>query len=146
MRQFANILTGVDLSRGDRFVNDSLSPPNAEAVRRAIWLAKLNSAKLTFFASLEMSPQAQHRIETEGDLEKSLLSQAEAALDGLVQQAAESGVTATKKVVFGKAWLQLIRQVLRDHHDVVLVGTHHSNDYRGLLFGSTGLKLLRKCP
>lgn len=44
MKQFKNILVGVDLSQGDRLVSDELPPPTLEAIERALWLAKLNSS------------------------------------------------------------------------------------------------------
>ena len=49
-------------------------------------------------------------------------------------------------MVVGKSWLELIRQVLRNQHDLVLVGTRHMGAIQGFFVGSTGIKLLRKCP
>lgn len=46
MKRFNKVLVGVDLSWGDRSVSEKLSAPNAEAVRQAVWLAKLNSASV----------------------------------------------------------------------------------------------------
>ena len=40
----------------------------------------------------------------------------------------------------------MIRQVLRENHDLVIVGTRHLGPVKGFLVGSTGIKLLRKCP
>ena len=48
--------------------------------------------------------------------------------------------------VIGKSWVELIRQVLRKQHDLVLVGTRHVSAIQGFFLGSTGIKLLRKCP
>jgi universal stress protein E len=42
--------------------------------------------------------------------------------------------------------LELIRRVLQNQHDLVIAGTRHQGLIKGLLMGSTGIKLLRKCP
>ena len=52
MKRFKKILVGVDLSWGDRLVSNELSAPNEEAVRQALWLAKLNAASIDFFLLL----------------------------------------------------------------------------------------------
>jgi len=48
--------------------------------------------------------------------------------------------------VFGKSWIEIIRQVLREQHDLVITGTRDLGAHGRLLFGSTGMKLLRYCP
>ena len=54
MKRFKSLLVGVDLSRGDRYVSDELVPPTEEAVQRALWLARTNSASVLFFYSLDI--------------------------------------------------------------------------------------------
>ena len=146
MKRFQNILVGVDLSDGDRMVCDELSPPTAEAVERALWLAKLNSARLRFFYSLDVGSQAERIIRENAGTERTVLDKAEQVLDQLVAQASRIDVAADSMVTFGKSWLELIRQVLLEQHDLVIVGSKHRGTVERLLIGSTGMKLLRKCP
>ena len=146
MKRFKKILVGVDLSWGDRFVSEELSAPNAEAVRQALWLAKLNSASIDFLFSLELSAKAQELISESSTDETTVLSQAKERLAVLVENAQAAGVAAESHVVVGKSWLELIRQVIRKQHDMVLVGTRHMGAIKGFFLGSTGIKLLRKCP
>jgi len=146
MRRFTNILVGIDLSRGDRFVSSELPPPSVEAVERALWLAKLNSARLTFFYALDVSSAAQRMIEDSDGGKETVLEEAQNACRELVARAAAEGVTAETDVRFGKSWLEIIRQVLRNEHDLVVAGTRHQSAMKGFLLGSTGIKLLRKCP
>lgn len=146
MRRFQNILVGVDVSQGDRLVSSDLSPPTVEAIDRALWLAKMNSARVTFFYALDVSPATQRMMEKSDGGKESILTEARGVLEGLVSQAAELGVTADMEVRFGKSWLELIRLVLRNGHDLVIAGTRHLGALQGLLLGSTGIKLLRKCP
>lgn len=146
MRGFKNILVGIDLSQGDRFVSNELPPPTVEAIERALWLAKLNSARLTFFSALDISAAAQEMIEKSAGGEVTILDDAQEVLGELVARAAAEGVSAGSDVQFGKSWMELIRQVLRNKHDLVVAGTRHLGSLKGLLLGSTGIKLLRKCP
>jgi universal stress protein E len=146
MKRFRKILVGVDLSWGDCFVSEELSAPNAEVVRQALWLAQLNSATIDFFFSLDLSEKAQRLISQSSTHESTVLGEAEDRLAELVAQAREAGVAAHSHVVFGKSWLELIRHVLRQHHDLVMVGTRHLGAVQGFFMGSTSIKILRKCP
>jgi universal stress protein E len=146
MKRFKKILVGVDLSSRASLVSEELSAPNAEAVRQAIWLAKLNSATVDFLFSLDLSVTAQQLISESATDESTILNEAKGRLAELVAKAREEGVVADSHVVIGKSWLELIRQVLRARHDLVVVGTRHLGAIQGFLLGSTGIKLLRKCP
>lgn len=146
MKRFGKILVGVDLSWGDGFVADKLSEPNAEAVRQALWLAQLNSASIDFLFSLDLSARAQQMMSESSTDESTVFDNAENRLAELVAKARDVGIVADSHVVVGKSWLELIRQVLRKQHDLVLVGTRHMGAIKGFILGSTGIKLLRKCP
>lgn len=146
MKRFKKILVGVDLSWGDCFIADELSKPNAEAVRQALWLAQLNSASVDFLFSLDLSAKAQQLIAESSADESTILDDAENRLAQLVAKARREGVMAESHVVVGKSWLELVRMVLRNQHDLVLVGTRHMGATKGFFLGSTGIKLLRKCP
>ncbi len=146
MKRFQKILVGVDLSWGDRFVSDELSPPNAEAVQRAMWLAKSNSASIDFLFSLDLSATAQEMLLESTTDRSTIVQEAEERLAEIAAKAHEEGVTAHSHVVIGKSWLELIRRVLHGKHDLVVVGTRHLGAIQGFLLGSTGIKLLRKCP
>lgn len=155
MRRFRNILAGVDLSWCDRFVSEDLSVPNVEAVRQPLWLAKLNSVSVDFFSSLDLSAKAQQLVSESKTDESTVLDKAKARLAVPVAKARlavpvakarAEGVVAGSHVVVGKSCLALIRLVLRNDHDLVLVGTHRLGAIKGFVLGSTGIKLLRKCP
>ena len=146
MQRFKNIIVGVDLSQTDRFVSDELPPPSVEAVERALWLAKRNSARLTFFFSLDISAAAQRMIEESDGGKETVLEEADQILQELVAKANAAGVKAEIQVKFGKSWYELIRLVLQNNHDLVVAGTRHQTAWQGYLLGSTGIKLLRKCP
>ena len=146
MKRFTNILVGVDLARGSRLVCDELSPPTEEAIERALWLAKLNSARLLFTYSLDMSAKTQRLIQENPRSESTVVDHAREVLGSIVERAKQEGIAADFHVEFGKSWVSIIRQVLQNAHDLVIVGTRHAGPVKSFLVGSTGIKLLRKCP
>lgn len=146
MKCFKNILVAVDLSDDDRFVADDVSRATAEAIEGGLWLAKLNSADLTFFSALEVSARTQHLMKEDQAVEPTVKDQAQDALSELIDRARQQGINARSRVGFGKSWVEIIRQVLRDDHDLVIAGTRQRHGLEHLLLGTTGLKLLRKCP
>lgn len=146
MRRFKNILVGVDLSFKDGVVSDLLPPPTIEAVERATWLAKVNSARITFFHALDVSVPAQWLIDDSDEGSRTLMRQANEALAELSAKAANEDVESDCEVRVGKSWLELIRHVQRKQHDLVVAGTRHFGEFKSLLVGNTGMKLLRKCP
>lgn len=150
MKRFKNILVGVDLSETDRFVSDKLPVPSEAAVQRAMWLAKANSARVVFMYALD--PSAIQLPADEQDLPKTFPDQStltghvQDALSKLVEDARQQGVTAEQHVAVGKSWVELVRQVLRENHDLLIAGTRRIGKFRSMLLGSTGMKLLRQCP
>ena len=146
MKRFQRVLVAVDLTSGDQLVSDELAPPSHEAVNQAIWLAGLSGAKLLFFYALDISERARHLIEEDDDLSSNVMGHAHGVLEALVERANSEGVSAEYRVVFGKSWLEILRQVHVGQHDFVISGTRHRSNVRSALLGSTGMKLLRKCP
>ena len=147
MQHFRNILVGVDLSHADRLVSPELNAPTEEAVRRAVWLAGQVSAELTFFSALDISPQAEELLAAHTEqASQTVEDDAYQVLGELVARAKQEGVEAKSRLAVGKDWVEIIRQVLRGAHDLVVVGTRDRGGVSRLLFGSTGMKLLRKCP
>ena len=77
--------------------------------------------------------------------ESTIVDKAESSRAELVTDARKQKVEARSKVLVGKSWLQIIRHVLRERNNIVVVGTRHLCDIQGWFLGSTGIKLLRKC-
>ncbi|MDB5387978.1 MAG: UspA protein [Planctomycetaceae bacterium] len=148
MSEAQNILVGVDLSHGDHLISTDLTDAARTVVDRAIELASKSGANLTFFAAIDLPP---HTLEYYEDEDPNALldlgNKADKVLDGLVQKAIGSGVKqAFAGHAVGKSWLELVKRVLRGHHDLLMAGTRDLSDLQTLIFGSTGLKLLRNCP
>lgn len=147
MQQFRNVLVGVDLASGERLASEDLGAPTKEAIRRGIWVARNLGGTITFFAALDVAPHTQEMLaEGYGDASRSIEASARTALSHLVEQSAAEGVSGRAIVVFGKPWEEITRQVIRDRHDLVLVGTRNRGAAARMIFGSTSGKLVRYCP
>jgi universal stress protein E len=150
MKRFKSILVGVDLAQGDVLVSENLVPLTEEAVAWALWLAKTNSARLFFFhvlpsRALNLDAETQMLLE-EDHAKRTVKDHATEVLAKIAESARKEGLAAESLVVHGKSWVEMIRQVLRENHDLVIVGTRHLDPVKSFLVGSTGIKMLRKCP
>jgi nucleotide-binding universal stress UspA family protein len=69
------------------------------------------------------------------------------SIEETVEEMAGPGVDVAVKVLVGSPALEIIREVLRGGHDLVVKSaTGFATGIGGRLFGSTAIKLLRKCP
>ncbi len=146
MKHFQNILVGIDLGPNIESLSGSLSPPNVEAVERSMAIAEKANAKLAFVAVLDAGETKRRLIHDANHVASNVFDEANALLSQFVERASQRGIAAEARVVMGKSWLKLIQEVLRHQHDLVIIGTRHEGRVDRILFGSTAMKLLRKCP
>lgn len=142
MSGIKRILVGVDMT-GEPPV---APPPTQWAIEQALQAAQTLSSDVTFITVLEGPPVDTEAIVTDERDTLDRRGHAEQFHRELVAQAAERGVTAHSEIVFGRSWYEIIRAVLRDQYDLVLVGTREHGPAHRMLFGSTAIKLFRKCP
>jgi nucleotide-binding universal stress UspA family protein len=67
-------------------------------------------------------------------------------LDAAAASLRNQGLVVTTKVLFGRSSLEIIREVLRENHDLVLKEAKGRRSRRTGFFGTTALRLLRDCP
>jgi nucleotide-binding universal stress UspA family protein len=136
MKRFKNIL----------FVADRENARSAE-LERAIALAESNAARLTV---MDVAPEAgiasfikrSYAI----DLNAQLREQRHQQLETLVKPYADAGVSVYIKVVSGTPFIELVRAVQQNGHDLVMKVAKHDTGLAPVFFGSTDMHLLRKCP
>lgn len=148
MRRFRNILVGVDLAQSPNLSAAGLGADNREAIRQATWLARHNGGTVFFLAALNLSEDQLHRLAEEDRtrLTRTVEQTANESLDGLVREARAQGVESAAALVRGRGWVEIVRKVQRDGHDLVVVGARHSHGLRRVLYGSTARNLVRQCP
>lgn len=67
-------------------------------------------------------------------------------LRGTVDAAPGDGVSIETKVLLGRPFVEIIREVLRNDYDLVIKSAEGAVGLKGMLFGSTDMHLMRKCP
>lgn len=138
MKRFCNILLVVD-RRTDY----------SAALKRATTLAKSNNAQLTVCASIDTIPNdVRMRVITVTSREvlDVAIAKTQEWLDDTVDAVATDGVSIDTKVLVGKPFIEMIRQVLRGEHDLIIKCADADSGLREMLFSSTDKHLMRKCP
>lgn len=119
------------------------------AVDRAVALARQNEASLTVLTVVKEIP-ADLRMRIVALSPQEVLARVvddrQEKLDALVEKMGRQGVHATALVMQGSPFLEVIRQVLRDKHDLVILAAEPKGGFEDRLFGSTTMHLMRKCP
>jgi universal stress protein E len=136
MKRFKNILFVADR-------DDGLTT----ALDRAVAVARSNDARLTV---LDVTPEAgladivkqSYAI----DLNQQIRQQRLETLEALVYPYTSTGTPIYTTVVTGTPFLEIVRAVLRNGHDLVMKVAQYESSGVPWLFGSTDMHLLRKCP
>lgn len=146
------IIVGVEMPDSHRWDAANLGAPARLAVRQAFQIAEAMSSTVSmvcvlpevtagFFGSEE---QAAQQAETDK-------AQAEAVLADLSRQyRAKTSPTlpVESTVTFGQPWFEILRAASDSRDNLIICGVRDKGTVNRLLFGSTGLKLLRnaECP
>ena len=138
MKRFKNILLVCNFDAKQRM-----------AVERAVSLARQNEARLTVFTVVkELPADARMAITAMSpqELLELVINDRREKVDALAADIGQQGVDVSSQVVTGTPFLEIIRQVLRDKHDLVILAAEGKGGLKERLFGSTSLHLMRKCP
>jgi len=132
MQRFKNILCVIDAEADQRWV-----------LERAAALACNNQARLTVLTVLEPVPAVADIVPQ--NVERALAERFADHVAGLLRGIPEAPAPQVK-TVFGRGYLEVIREVLRHGYDLVLKPAVADANLKALLFGSDDMHLLRKCP
>lgn len=138
MKRFNNILLFCDF---DTKYN--------QAVKRAVSLARHNRAKLTVLSVVKDIPADMAMVITAlspQEIFELTVNDRQEKVDALVADIKKRGVEANALVLTGTPFMEIIRQVLRDKHDLVILAAEGGRGVRERLFGGTSMHLMRKCP
>lgn len=130
MKRFARILVDIDALA-------AVHP----ALDRAIEVARAHGARLKVVDVLDMPGDARSRLPR--GLEDVLVQQRRGRLAALA--AAATGVNVEHEVLMGRASIELVREVLRSGHDL-LVRSHARDLSARRPFGAVDMQLFRQCP
>jgi universal stress protein E len=138
MQRFKNILVLMD--------NEAR---RSHVFERAIALARRNHAQLTVAGVLDALPRDMQRLVAAIELADLLELAAEerlAQLELLAEPERLDGLELRTRVLCGRPFLEVIREVLREGHDLVMMMAEEKGELGKSLFGSTSMHLMRKCP
>lgn len=136
MKHFKNILVATD-TRLD------VHP----IVEEAAQIAQRNGATLTLVDVVPEVPWlVRMTMNDHEDVRQLLGRDKQEKLEVLAAGIRGQGIDVEAKVLWGKTSVEIIREVLRERHDLVLrVAKGHKSRHKGF-FGTTGRRLLRDCP
>jgi len=136
MLRFKNILATVDT----RFEKHP-------ALEWAIRLAEHNQSKLKLVDVVpEFSWTARLAMPDHQHIQKVLRQEKGRALEVLAAPIRDNGIDVTTRVLSAKTSFQVMREVLRDGHDLVVRVTKGTYSRQMGFVGTTSKRLLRKCP
>ncbi len=127
MKRFSNIL----------FVTES-GVDDSAAFGQALALAINNQAQITVVGTVDVPDTKRAKT-----LRDAMIEEQREQLQALMQSASSSKTDIEAKVLVGKAFVEIIREVLRNGRDLIIKSVDRTGSR---LFGGTDMKLLRKCP
>ena len=146
MQQFRNVLVGVRTPELGSDGQPTVDPPTAAAVRQALELGERSGCSITLLCGLVPPVGLLMSEEKRDSLIAVRKEEADAALARYVASLNSEGIDIRHRVVVGQPWVEICRAVQTEGFDLVMAGTRNVGPLSRLLFGGTGLRLLRNCP
>ena len=141
------IVVGVAMPEAQPWDAAGLDPATRIAVRRAFQLA--DSLRIPVHMMTVLAEPESGRFRSESDARRCAMTDKEGAERVLAALKAEYeclSVETKAEIVFGRAWFEILRAAEASRKTLTICGTRNSGTVSRLLFGSTGLKLLRHAP
>lgn len=136
MKRFQRILAATDTRYDDH-------PIVAEAAE----IAKRNNASLLVVDVVPEFPWLTRMFVSDHEhMRKLMAEEKQQKLAALVEPFRKEGLRVKTKVLLGKSSVEIIREVMRGEHDLVMRVAKGKESTRKGFFGRTGFQLLRKCP
>lgn len=119
------------------------------ALNEAVILVRGTNAKLTVASVIESklgdSAQMMGAISESSLLENIIAARTE-ALEQIAAPIREEGIQVSVKIMLGTPFIEIIREVLREGYDLLMITPDEESVPRSLIFGSTIMHLMRKAP
>ncbi len=117
------------------------------ALDKAVTLVRQNGGRLTLFSVLKKPPGIQGYGESVAQAQQaSAVAERREWLRGQMVPLHHDDIDVVINVAEGISFLEIIRQVLREQHDLVITTAEEIKGIRARVFGATSMHLLRKCP
>ncbi len=123
------------------------------AIERARILAQQNGAKITLVDVVSLRETEMAEVvsgvsdRSSRDIKTRLSHYHQARLAEYGRPLRDGGIETTQKVLWGVVFVEIIRAVLRDGHDLVIKAINPNLRFRGQhVIGGLDMHLMRKCP
>lgn len=146
MESFQRILAAIDFSQGAPGTEARLNAAGAEAIPTSFWIASKAGGRLTFFTVLDIPHDGPFSAEDRSRILREADRAARQTLEELVRRARQQGIEAESRLAQGKASVEIVRQVLRNQHDLVIAGAAERDVRWQFLLGSAIMKVVHHCP
>lgn len=113
---------------------------------RAVKLADRNGADLTLIRIIDQIPDDYKMLITAMTPDEIMQESVREQEKKLTQYVSSFAIPISVQVSSGREFIEIIRQVLKNGHDLVIKTARGMTSSWGMLFGSTAMHLLRKCP
>ena len=140
MKRFKNILLLADNETGMK-----------QLIKRASDLAQANNAELTIMDVQNDYYKGKNDVVSDKYLAEIQTASTKSVLDRLTKiwESYRSNNTKTKvkvKVLTGTPFLETIKEILREKNDLLIKVAEEKKGLKPMLFGTTDMHLMRKCP
>ena len=116
---------------------------------RATTLAKENRARLTVVQVMNNPPDKWENVDLGGkvlDLRKLVMNELEKSLKKFIAPAKQGRFRISTKILMGIPSVEIIRDVIANKRDLLIMTAEGKGVLKERLFGSTSRHLLRQCP
>lgn len=80
------------------------------------------------------------------DIQEYIKQEEQSSLQQFITAIQKAGIQAKSKTIIGVPFIEIIREVIRNQHDLVMITAEGEDGLKESLFGSTSIHLMRKCP
>ena len=80
------------------------------------------------------------------DVQEQIIQEEKFDLEQIVGSIQQAEIPVSSKLLYGSPFLEIIREVLRGGHDLVMIAAEGRTGLKEALFGRTTMHLMRKCP
>jgi nucleotide-binding universal stress UspA family protein len=122
---------------------------NPAALSCAFSLAKNNNAKLRIVDVVKETSSYQPilpELAKSLNLRDLLVEEKKETLKRFLKPFEKEGVETSIKILTGIPFIEIICEVLRKDHDLVITTPEGKSEFKDMLFGTTTMHLMRKCP
>ncbi len=135
MKRFANILFVVGSGLNEK-----------SAFKRAVELTKTNQAKLTVVGVFNDINRLKSSIPIAQSFIDDVVKQKKREIQEFVNTVSDLVLDIEIKVFTGRAFIDVIQEVIKFKRDLLIKAIEEQDGLIETLFGSTDIKILRKCP